>query len=93
MIYGRSIRQLAVIWMTALVLTGLIYWFEVMAPAFHELVIPFYWTILGVTLFLTWRWLRSRSPKDRRGTDRRKLFRRGEPVDPPQAREGDREVK
>jgi hypothetical protein len=37
---------------------------------------PFYWIILAVAFFLTWRWLRSRSRKDRRGGDRRHADRR-----------------
>jgi hypothetical protein len=78
MIYGRRPSQLVLVWVTALVLIGLIMWFETAAPAFHEILKPFYWIILAVAFFLTYRWLRSRSNKDRRGRDRRRVDRRGE---------------
>lgn len=76
MIYGRRPRQLLVVWGLALLLVGLIYWLEYSAPALHDLVQPFYWITLFVTLFLTWRWFRARSQKDRRGGDRRRNNRR-----------------
>ena len=76
MIYGRRPRQLLVVWGVSLVLIGLIYWLEISAPALHELLLPFYWIIVGVALFLTWRWLRARSKKDRRVGDRRRTDRR-----------------
>jgi membrane protein implicated in regulation of membrane protease activity len=78
MIYGRRPRQLLVVWGLSLLLIGLIFWLEVSAPAFHELVRPFYWIILFVALFLSWRWFRARSQKDRRGKDRRHADRRNE---------------
>jgi len=55
---------------------ALIYWLELSAPALHELLIPFYWIILAIAFYLTWRWLRARSRKDRRGQDRRRVDRR-----------------
>ena len=76
MIYGRRPRQLLVVWGLALLLVGLIYWLEYSAPALHDLVQPFYWITLFVTLFLSWRWFRARSRKDRRGEDRRRNNRR-----------------
>ena len=76
MIYGRRPRQLLVVWGSALLLVGLIYWLEFSAPALHEIVQPFYWMISVGVLFLTWRWFRARSPKDRRGKDRRRTDRR-----------------
>jgi len=76
MIYGRRPRQLLVVWGVSIVLIGLIYWLEISAPALHELLLPFYWIVLGVALFLTWRWLRARSKKDRRMGDRRRTDRR-----------------
>ncbi len=76
MIYGRRPRQLLIVWGFSLLLIGLIDWLETQAPALHELVLPFYWIILAVALYLTWRWLRSRSKKDRRGQDRRHTDRR-----------------
>ena len=76
MIYGRRPRQLVVVWVVSLVSIGLIYWLEISAPALHELLLPFYWIIFGVALFMTWRWLRARSTKDRRVADRRRADRR-----------------
>jgi len=76
MIYGRRPRQLLVVWGVSLLSAGLIYWLEFSAPALHDLLLPFYWIILGIALFLTWRWLRSRSREDRRGRDRRRADRR-----------------
>jgi membrane protein implicated in regulation of membrane protease activity len=76
MIYGRRPRQLLVVWGVSIVLIALIYWLEISAPALHELLLPFYWIILGVAFFLTWRWLRARSRKDRRVGDRRQSDRR-----------------
>lgn len=77
MIYGRRPRQLVLVWITALALIALIMWFETAAPAFHEILKPFYWIILAAAFFLTYRWLRARSNKDRRGGDRRRVDRRG----------------
>jgi membrane protein implicated in regulation of membrane protease activity len=76
MMYGRRPRQLFVVWGVSLGLIGLLQWFEAQAPAFHEILLPFYWIILAVAFFLTWRWLRARSRKDRRGKDRRRTERR-----------------
>jgi membrane protein implicated in regulation of membrane protease activity len=76
MIYGRRPRQLLVVWGFSLLLMALIMWLETQAPALHELVLPFYWIILAVAFYLTWRWLRARSRKDRRGVDRRRADRR-----------------
>jgi membrane protein implicated in regulation of membrane protease activity len=82
MIYGRRPRQLLVVWGFSLLLILLIDWLETQAPALHELVLPFYWIILAVAIYLTWRWLRSRSQKDRRGQDRRRAERRDEKESP-----------
>ena len=76
MIYGRRPRQLLVVWGVSLLFIALIYWLEISAPALHELVLPFYWIILGVAVVATWRWLRARSKKDRRAGDRRRSDRR-----------------
>src|SRR3981081_313742 len=61
MIYGRRPRQLIVVWGILMALILLIRWFETSAPAFHEMVQPFYWILFAVGFFLTWRWLRARS--------------------------------
>ena len=76
MIYGRRPRQLLVVWGASALLIALIYWLEISAPALHELLLPFYWIIFVAALILTWRWLRSRSTKDRRAGDRRRADRR-----------------
>ena len=82
MIYGRRPRQLLVVWGFSMLLILLINWLETQAPAFHELVLPFYWIILAVAFYLTWRWLRARSKKNRRGEDRRHADRRDENESP-----------
>ena len=76
MIYGRRSRQLLVVWGVAILLAALVFWLEFSAPALHDLVVPVYWIIGAVAVFLTWRWLRSRSKKDRRNGDRRRANRR-----------------
>jgi hypothetical protein len=76
MIYGRKPRQLVVVWGSALLLIALIYWLETVAPVLHELLQPFYYIVFFAAAFLTWRWLRARSPKNRRGQDRRHADRR-----------------
>jgi membrane protein implicated in regulation of membrane protease activity len=76
MIYGRRPRQLLVVWGVSILLAALIFWLEFSAPALHDLVAPFYWIILASAVFLTWRWFRSRSTKDRRRRDRRRTDRR-----------------
>ena len=76
MIYGRRPRQLLVVWGFSLLLIALIYWLETSAPVLHDIVQPFYWVVSVVAVFLTWRWLRARSKKDRRGNERRHADRR-----------------
>jgi hypothetical protein len=76
MIYGRSMRQLVVVWILSfLSLVGL-YLLERRVPALHEILLPLYWLVFGMAAFLTWRWLRFRSRGDRRGGDRRSAARR-----------------
>jgi hypothetical protein len=72
------------VWAILLALAALIYWFELSAPAFRELLRPFYWIIAGVAAFMTWRWFRARSKKDRRAGDRRRSDRRDQ-AKPPDA--------
>ena len=76
MIYGRRPRQLIVVWASSLLLVALIYWLETSAPALHELLVPFYYVVFFGAAFLTWRWFRARSPKNRRDKDRRQADRR-----------------
>ncbi len=76
MIYGRKPRQLIVVWGSSLLLVALIYWLETSAPALHDLLVPFYYVVGFAAAFLTWRWLRARSAKNRRDKDRRQADRR-----------------
>ena len=78
MFYGRGLRQLFVAWGVALVLMLGLYRIEVVIPALHDMIVPVYWVIVGVTAFMTLRWMRARSPKDRRAEDRRRKPRRQE---------------
>ena len=82
MIYGRRPWHLMIVWGVSLLLMLLINWLETQAPALHELVLPFYWIILAVAFYLTWRWLRARSRKERRGGDRRHTDRRDQNESP-----------
>ena len=79
MFYGRRLRQLFVVWGVSLLLLLGLYRIEVIIPALHDMVVPLYWIVFGITAFMTLRWLRVRSVADRRGGDRRKGPRRGEP--------------
>ena len=79
MFYGRGLRQLFVVWGIALVLVVGLYLIERWIPALHDMIVPVYWVVLGVAAFMTLRWLRARSPQDRRGGDRRHADRREEP--------------
>jgi hypothetical protein len=90
--YGRSLRHLLTIWAVVIGAIFLLHAFDASAPAFHELLLPFYWIIFGIALFLTWRWLRSRSHHDRRGKDRRRASRREDP-DSSQAAAPERDEK
>ena len=78
MFYGRGVRQLLLIWgVSLLILLGL-YRIEVVIPALHDMLVPVYLIVFGITAFMTLRWLRARSTQDRRGSDRRKAERRGD---------------
>lgn len=76
MYYGRGVRQLVVVWGVSLVLLLGLYRIEVVIPALHDMIVPLYWIVFGITAFMTLRWLRARSTADRRGGDRRKAPRR-----------------
>jgi hypothetical protein len=79
MIYGRQLRQLFVVWGTALLLLVGLYRVELSMPALHEILLPFYWLVFATAAFFTWRWVRLRSRGDRRGGDRRQDTRRDDP--------------
>jgi membrane protein implicated in regulation of membrane protease activity len=70
--FDRRFAPLATTWIIALVAAGLIYWFEIEMPAFHEVVTPLYAIIGALAVFFTWRWVRTRH----RGDDRRHAERR-----------------
>lgn len=76
MFYGRGLRQLFITWGIALVLMVGLYRIEVAIPALHDMIVPVYWVVAGITAFITLRWLRVRSPTDRRAKDRRRKSRR-----------------
>jgi len=78
MFYGRGVRQLVLVWGISLLLVLGLYRVEVVIPALHDMIVPLYWIIAGITAFMTLRWLRARSTSDRRGDDRRKVARRSE---------------
>lgn len=74
--FSRRFAPLATTWTTALVVAGLIYWFEIEMPAFHEVVTPLYGIIAALAVFFTWRWIRTRGREDRRRAERRHIDRR-----------------
>ena len=80
--FSRRFAPLATTWITALVVAGLIYWFEIEMPAFHEVVTPLYGIIAALAVFFTWRWIRTRGRGDRRRTERRHTDRRDTSEDP-----------
>ncbi len=82
MIHGRNTKQLGVVWGTLLVAIYLVYRLESNMPALHEILLPAYFIFVGLGLLATWKWLRLRSPKNRRGDDRRLADRRDDPDDP-----------
>lgn len=76
MFYGRGVRELVVVWGVSLVILLGLYRIEVVIPALHDMIVPLYWIVFGISAFMTLRWLRARSTRDRRGGDRRKAPRR-----------------
>ena len=79
----RRFAPLIVMWGTALAFVAGFYWFEQTMPAFHDVVVPLYWVAGVVVVIATWRWIRARGKRDRRGVDRRRADRRVETVDQP----------
>lgn len=78
--FSRRFAPLVTTWIIALVAAGLIYWFEIKMPAFHDVVTPVYAIIAALTVFFTWRWIRTRHRgDDRRHGERRHADRRDGP--------------
>ncbi len=81
--FRRRFAPLITSWVIALVIAGLIYWFEISMPAFHEVVVPLYWIVAALGVFATWKWVRIRGIRDRRTADRRHADRRDYTADHP----------
>ncbi len=82
MVHRRNTKQLGVVWGTMLVAIYLVYRLETKMPALHDILVPAYFIFGGLGLLATWKWLRMRSAKNRRGDDRRLADRRDDPDDP-----------
>jgi membrane protein implicated in regulation of membrane protease activity len=76
MMHGRGLRPLFMLGAVTLLLLVGLYLVELWIPALHEMLLPVYWIVLGIAAVLTWRWLRERSRRDRRGEERRQEIRR-----------------
>ena len=75
--FDRRFAPLIVVWIVALVIAGLVYWFERAMPAFDDVVKPIYGITAALAAFFTWRWIRTRGIGDRRHhPDRRRTDRR-----------------
>ena len=74
--FSRRFAPLVAAWITAIIIAGLIYWFERTNPAFDEVVAPLYAVTALLLAAFTWRWIRTRGKADRRHLDRRRTDRR-----------------
>lgn len=74
--FSRRFAPLVITWIAALGAAGLIYWFEIEMPAFHDVVTPLYAIIAALAVFFTWRWIRTRHRGNRRHAERRHADRR-----------------
>jgi hypothetical protein len=72
----RSKRPLVTAWVTALVIELVIFGLTVRTPAITVLMRPLMVIVVAAAMVATWRWVRPRHESDRRGGDRRHLFRR-----------------
>lgn len=77
---GRRPSPLLSIWGGLAIVAAIVYAFEYLMPAFHELVMSVYWIMFGIAIVLTLRWFRGRSAR-RREADRRLAERRDETSD------------
>jgi hypothetical protein len=74
--FSRRFAPLVAAWVGAIIVVGLIYWFEHTMPAFDEVVAPLYAVIALLLTAFTWRWIRTRGKGERRHNDRRRTDRR-----------------
>ena len=72
----RSIRPMFLGWGTTALVVGLIYWLTVQSPALKGLAPPVYVIAFVPAIIGTWQWFRPRQDSRRRGSERRRLFRR-----------------
>ena len=75
--FDRHFAPLMAVWIVALVIAGLIYWFVRAMPAFDDVVKPVYFIDAALAVAFTWRWIRTRGTGNRRQHgDRRRTDRR-----------------
>ena len=72
---GRRPGPLVGPWVSSIIFAGIVYYFERLLPALHDVVGPIYWLLLAIVLISTARWARARS-SERRTAQRRRLERR-----------------
>ena len=80
-LHGRNLWSLIKPLIGGLIVAGLVFYFETMMPAFHEVVKIVYFVIAVVVIIITGRAIRPRGGR-RRGADRRQGDRRGAPDGP-----------
>ena len=73
--HGRDLRPLIKPWVAAIIVAGLVFFFETEMPAFHEVVKIVYFVIAVILVIITGRAFRSREGRRRKG-DRRHGDRR-----------------
>lgn len=74
--HHRTVTLLTV-WGVALAILGMLVWFARRAPAFADILAPFEIALIGLAIYLSARWMRTRvKGSDRRRSDRRHAERR-----------------
>ena len=81
--FNRRFAPLITTGIIAVVAAALVYWFETVMPAFHEVLLPIYVIIVTLAVFFSWRWIRRRSKGGERRHDDRRHTDRRETSDPP----------
>jgi small-conductance mechanosensitive channel len=76
-LHGRRLAPLIKVWVACLIVAALIFYFETMMPAFHEVVKIVYFVIAVILVIATARALRTREGNRRTG-ERRHADRRDE---------------